>query len=453
MTDHAITANTARNAKATTNLMHVKNGESNIIDQTTNNKPIPHVIIGLGLGDEGKGMAVAHETRRIINTDLDPVVVRFNGGAQAAHNVRVSMPDGRIAHHTHAQYGSGAMLGARTILTNGMLVDPLAIIPEAEHLAQVTGDYSICGSLAIDENAPVLVPLFAHINQALEEARGNARHGSTGRGVGIARTCEAAVRSGEIAPDHLLTFGSLTMPVEDTAERLAFWAKFCQNHFGDGAQLPDYDPMSEAERLHDATLLVLLGMGVDLLEDSWAKVRSLYDDGHTMLVFEGSQGVLLDERYGWFPHVTYGDMTQANVMTNLSGRVTRTLGVTRCYSTRHGAGPLPTEGTFHACERDNVTERWTGGFRTGLLDLPDLAVAASAIRPDEVALTCLDRYPGRVVTRFGGEVDAGCRRAVPTEPVIEDMDVHALMNAIEGACGAIVSMVGASDVLDGWHDR
>ena len=93
----------------------IRLGRYGTMPEGKNGKPVPAAIVGLGFGDEGKGMAVAHEVGRSRACGLDAMVVRFNGGPQAAHNVRVVDRDGNIRHHTHAQFGSGTLLGARII--------------------------------------------------------------------------------------------------------------------------------------------------------------------------------------------------------------------------------------------------------------------------------------------------------------------------------------------------
>src|ERR687897_1022473 len=87
------------------------------------------ILGGLGYGDEGKGTW----TDFLARTEPVHTVVRFNGGAQAGHNVVT--PDGR--HHTFAQFGSGTLHGVRTHLSRFMMVDPLALAAEAGHLAEL----------------------------------------------------------------------------------------------------------------------------------------------------------------------------------------------------------------------------------------------------------------------------------------------------------------------------
>jgi adenylosuccinate synthase len=120
------------------------------------------VCCGLSFGDEAKGSIVDYLCRKATN----PTVVRFNGGHQAAHNV--VLPDG--THHTFSQFGSGTLAGARTHLSRFMLVEPLAMEREAEHLRQigVADPYSL---LTVDEECVVVTPFHRAANRIREAAR------------------------------------------------------------------------------------------------------------------------------------------------------------------------------------------------------------------------------------------------------------------------------------------
>jgi adenylosuccinate synthase len=132
-------------------------------------------VAGLGFGDEGKGSIVDALTRKH-QADL---VVRFSGGAQAAHHVVTD--DGR--EHCFAQFGSGTLAGASTHLSRFMLIDPLALVKEAEHLKQI-GVVDPFERLTIDPRAPIITPYHRAMNRLRELSRGRQRHGSCGVGIG-----------------------------------------------------------------------------------------------------------------------------------------------------------------------------------------------------------------------------------------------------------------------------
>src|SRR3954452_5420312 len=141
--------------------------------------PIPHggttmqhalLTVDLGFGDAGKGSIVDFLAR----AHAAHTVVRYNGGAQAAHRVVTSSPSPR--EHVFAQFGSGTLAGAATHLSRFMLLDPLAMLEEARHLAALGSDP--LQRTTIDEGAPIITPFGRAINRLRELARGSQRHGS-----------------------------------------------------------------------------------------------------------------------------------------------------------------------------------------------------------------------------------------------------------------------------------
>ena len=402
-------------------------------------------VIGLGFGDEGKGMAVAYETARAVHDGLKPVNVRFNGGPQAAHNVRITDDEGNVLHHTHSQLGSGTMLGASTVITDGMLFDPESMMPEALHMAEVmctTAD-DVLRNVFVDEWCPVLLPIHAVANRVIETERGDARHGSTGNGIGVARACEDAG--------------------EDTCVRVRdlYDAKTLERKIGNAVTY-----ISERFSLR---VNVLTDLFVNELMSAWygilghglqvygkgSPIHRMLQDGDHGIVFEGSQGMLLDERHGWFPYVTYGDMTDAGVRRALdgTGETYRLIGVTRSYQTRHGAGPMPSEGTAHIDDVDNGESEWAGKVRSGLLDVQTMSKVAEAIWPSMVYVSNMDRYPGAWVSAWEDCVEyEGCHVLVPTSPHIEHGDGCTLIKAVEHMCCTRVGTVGYGPTLDDWED-
>ena len=146
----------------------------------------PIVVVGLGYGDESKGATVDYLASTIGDT---AAVVRWSGGGQAAHNVCHGP-----RHHTFRQFGSGTLRGVRTIARAPMLVNPISLATEAAELA-VLGVGDPFGLLTVDANALVTTPIHVAMNRAREIARGAARHGSCGEGVGETRAYALAVGS------------------------------------------------------------------------------------------------------------------------------------------------------------------------------------------------------------------------------------------------------------------
>lgn len=321
-----------------------------------------HIIVAdLGYGDAGKGTIVDWLCSR------NPVraVVRYNGGGQAGHNVVT--PDGR--HHTFAQFGAGTFWGVPTFLSRFMMVDPLRLASEANHLRwmSVPDPMSL---LTVDPEALVTTPFHKRVNQHRERSRGEHRHGSCGMGVG--ETASYALEN----PDFAIRVADCGNPwvVRRLLTRLRDWASA---EIGRPIKLPTVDDVTEVYRQFGATV----------------RTGRLPSGGP--LVFEGAQGVLLDEWYGFHPYTTWATTTFTNAF-ELLGEAglddAKRLGVVRTYMTRHGNGPFVTEDpTLDLPERHNRTGEWQGPFRTGHLDLVALKYAAGVCGGvDEIALTHMD---------------------------------------------------------------
>lgn len=288
-------------------------------------------VVDLGYGDAGKGTVVD----AICASGPVTAVIRFNGGAQAGHNVVTR--NGR--HHTFAQFGAGTFHGVPTHLSRFTLVDPLALAAEAAAL----GDpYHL---LTVDGDALLVTPWHRAANQVRERGRGGARHGSCGMGIG--QTMEYAV-SNVHAPR-----------VRDVRSVPALRRRL--------ARLRDdltaaYGPL-DAPPLSDVVeAFVAFGRLVSIVDSRY--LGGLLRGGRC--VFEGAQGVLLDEWRGWHPYTTWSTTTFDNAAA-MTGDFFR-LGVVRTYTTRHGPGPLVTEADLALPERHNGTGEWQGAFRLGNFD-------------------------------------------------------------------------------------
>ncbi len=132
------------------------------------------LTVDLGFGDAGKGSIVDFLTREY----RAHTVVRYNGGAQAGHRVVTTAGE----EHVFAQFGSGTLAGAATHLSRFMLVEPLAMLAEAEHLRTLGVD--ALARTTIDARAHMITPFQRATNRLKELARGAARHGSCGMGIG-----------------------------------------------------------------------------------------------------------------------------------------------------------------------------------------------------------------------------------------------------------------------------
>ncbi len=333
----------------------------------------PTIVVDLGYGDAGKGSIVDWLCHAAAGQPVH-TVVRFNGGAQAAHNVVT--PGGR--HHTFAQFGSGMLSshGTRTFLSRFMLVDPLALVAEAEHLASL-GVADPLSLVAIDRDALLTTPYHQAANRAREAARGGDRHGSCGMGVGETAAYALA------RPDDAPRVGDCESPVRLTRKLALLRDRVA----GDGSLGP-LPPPQDVTAAYQA-----VAERVTLTGDGYL-ARLLGQRGS--VVFEGAQGVLLDEWRGFHPYTTWSTTTfdNAEALLNEAGMPGEALrlGVTRAYLTRHGPGPFVTEDpVLELPEPHNQTGRWQGPVRQGHLDAVALGYAVEACGGlDAIALTHLD---------------------------------------------------------------
>ncbi len=361
-------------------------------------------VIGANFGDEGKGRMVHH----FASTATDPaIVVRYNGGAQAGHTVLRKDGAGHIFHH----FGAGTLAGCPTYLSEFFITNPLMWRSELDELEKL----HIKPVLYIHPNAPVTTFYDMLINRETERSRGSGKHGSCG--YGVAETVERLCST----PYHLFArdigtprFKEMlaTIRKEHVPQRLV--------------QLGITKPSENFQLACDSDLLLeeYLCAASDMVP--CAKSCMDYDLrrwGH--VIFEGAQGLCLDENHAFFPHVTRSRTGLPNILSICKGADIRELEVvyvTRAYMTRHGAGPFPTEvPSLHYEDGTNVENEWQGKIRFGHLDLDlmresvrnDLRKAKGVKISISVAVTCLDQVDDVVQIKHQGRVMGVSRDSLP----------------------------------------
>lgn len=351
------------------------------------------LTVDLGFGDAGKGSTVDY----LVREHQAHTVVRYNGGAQAAHRVVTS-----DAEHVFAQFGSGTLVpGVETYLSEHVVVHPRALVNEAYALTEL-GVFDALERLAIHENALVVTPYHQAANQIRELARGDLRHGSCGMGIGETRGDALTFDPRE---GHIMQARHLREPelAREIGERIRVRKLREIEHLL--YNLPDTE---ETDILYDVfhrAYIVPTEMAhIRIVDDShWTAIK----ERTGTIVFEGAQGVLLDEKHGMAPHNTWTNTTLDHarpMLESYAGKITA-LGITRAYSTRHGPGPFPSydrELTEQLPDPNNGFGPWQREFRVGPLDLVLMRYAMRYVALDGLALTCLDRveYPLRVVTGY-----------------------------------------------------
>lgn len=404
---------------------------------------VPIVVVGLGFGDESKGATVDH----LCATRDVSVVVRVNGGAQAAHNVVTGG-----VHRTGRLFGAGSLTRTPTLLTAATLVDPEALVREAWELVEL-GVEDPFDLLTVDPDALVTTPIHRLANRTREDLRGAGRHGSCGMGVGETAWFDLACRAGLAAGAVL---GNLAAPadapgaalrVRDLADRASIRRRLVElERF--------YHPLL-VRGSHEVPSLAAMA---DELAEVGALLRvesslgSLARAGERgTVVVEGAQGVLLDETYGFHPHTTWSTTrpTAARALLARAGLGRAyTLGLTRAYTTRHGAGPLPSEDASLVGalpEPHNGVGEYQGAWRTGHLDLVLLDYARQVCGDvDGVGVSHLDvaDQVDAVLRYVGGEGAAWSEGGLVHRPD-HDLDATA---AITRSLADVVPVRESTDV-------
>ena len=277
------------------------------------------VVLGTQWGDEGKGKIVD------LLTEKAAAVVRFQGGHNAGHTLVINGE--KTALHL---IPSGILRdGVRCVIGNGVVLAPDALLKEIRALED--RGVPVMERLRVSHACPLILPYHVALDQAREIKRGNAKIGTTGRGIGPAYEDKVARRG--------LRVGDL-FDMATFAEKLKEVMEF--HNF----QLVNFykaEPVSYEEVLEQAKgyAELLTSMVIDVTDELDA-ARKRGDK----IMFEGAQGTLLDIDHGTYPYVTSSNTTAGGVAAG-SGfgprHIGYILGITKAYCTRVGSGPFPTE--------------------------------------------------------------------------------------------------------------
>lgn len=333
-------------------------------------------VIGSNFGDEGKGLMTD------FLADRDSIVVRYNGGAQAGHTV-VTNSRRHVFHH----FGSGSFSGAATYLSEFFIVNPFLWNKERDELGFIP-------KTLINPEALLTTPWDMWLNQASAQLQG---YGSCGVGINETRArCSTEYKTivGDIwwnnFRDRLLSIRDIYVPLR--AQTLGI------------LDIP-------SNILSDTLLDNYISACRDFCNETKFSNGSCLKK-YSNVVFEGAQGLLLDEDHRFFPHVTPSKTGLPNVASICSGvgiKEVDAIYVTRSYMTRHGAGPFPTESNeLSFFDNTNHYNDFQKSLRFGELDL---SLMYEAIKRDphpsilvykSLAMTHLDQF---------GDVDFANRTA------------------------------------------
>ena len=331
------------------------------------------VLLGLQWGDEGKGKIVDVLAPRY------QVVARFQGGPNAGHTLEF---DG-FKHVLH-QIPSGIFRQeVQNIIGNGVVLDPIIFKKEIDGLAHFNLD--LRKNLEISKKASIILPTHRLLDAAYEKAKGDAKIGSTLKGIGPTYTDKISrqgLRVGDmISPNFPEKYKALV----DRHKAILDVYKF------------EYD-LAEAEKEFFAAVEFMKEFQ---LVDSEYVVNHALNAGKTILA-EGAQGSLLDVDFGSYPFVTSSNTITAGACTGLGvapKNIGEVFGIFKAYATRVGSGPFPTELEDEVGERMRQEGREFGSTtgrprRCGWIDIVALKRAVAINGISGLCITKLDILDG-----------------------------------------------------------
>lgn len=321
-------------------------------------------VIDLSFGDSGKGITTDYLCS---NAKGSTIVCRFNGGQQAGHTVVYNG-----LKHTFSNFGSGTLRGVPSYWSKYCTIDPMGILNEFKVLRSI----GIDPELYIDLECPVTTPYDKNFNRYDVK---NLHHGTCGVGFGATLERESKLYS---------------LKFKDLFNKTILKIKLdcIKNYYGSKEDYEDF--------LKECDMITFL-----FKSKTFEDVTNQYFN----IIFEGSQGVLLDQDIGFFPHVTRSNTGTQNLRKLLPEAILDTYLVIRAYQTRHGNGPMTNTSidlSINAPEETNVDNRYQGTFRRSVLDL-DLLKYANERGIDPIntsktlVITCLDQIESYKLTLEG----------------------------------------------------
>jgi adenylosuccinate synthase len=275
-------------------------------------------VIGAQWGDEGKGKIIDWLANRA------EIVVRFQGGNNAGHTIVVGEKTYKLS-----LLPSGVIQGKRSIIGNGVVVDPWSLLEEIARI-EAAGLKIGPDVLVLAENAVLVLPIHKELDALRESSNSLQRLGTTKRGIGPAYEDKVGRRAIRV------------VDLKDPASLPAKIERLLAHHNalrrGNGADEIDGAALLAALKEIAPKLLPFAG-------SSWRELDAARRGGKRVL-FEGAQAVLLDIDHGTYPYVTSSNTVagQAAAGAGIGPRqIGYVLGITKSYTTRVGEGPFPTE--------------------------------------------------------------------------------------------------------------
>lgn len=337
-----------------------------------------HIIVGMGYGDEGKGVFTDYLSSRLDQ----PVVIRFNGGHQCGHTVMHA--EGNF--HVFSNFGAGSLRKVPTFFSRFCTIDPTGMAREFGALRRL----GISPVLFVDPLAMVTTPFdkFYNIND-----RANLAHGTVG--VGFGATVERNQGPYKLYAQDL--FFPAILERKLAAVRDYYRIKFKARGLESCIEALELEIMRIDQYMRE----VEIARGIIRLLTE----KQLFAMGFESHIFEGGQGILLDMDFGIFPHVTRSSTTSKNAFEILNRNRLATnptvYYLTRAYQTRHGNGWMSAENhpvaLINNTHETNGPQGRQGEFRTGLLDTDMLRYALqcdasfAGTAEKQMVISCMDQ--------------------------------------------------------------
>lgn len=378
------------------------------------------VITGASYGDEGKGLGTYQFCQSFIDKGLNPLVICHNGGAQRGHTV---IHEG--TRHVFRHVGSGSFLDCPTYLSEDFILNPIIFREEYEELLKK--GVELDNKVFVSEKCLVTTPYEMFLNDMKERKRNKSKHGSCGLGI-----YETIRRNKEVK----FAIGDLYI----STTKFGIMSKINEyfNKCVEEENLFEY----KKDYMNNTLLLKIIGAYFEDLEFMYSKIQIInsedekrFLDRYNSLVFEGAQGLLLDQNNKeGFPHLTPSNTGADNPVKILSNLNLSNLDwieicyITRTYLTRHGAGHLENECLKEEInsimyDKTNVPNEYQDTLRYGLLDIDKLIKRVNKDFKKYESLNCNDKVFKTYLMTHMNEYDINPFEILEKDPDIEEIHI------------------------------
>ena len=374
------------------------------------------VITGANYGDEGKGLGTYQFCKSFIKKGLNPLVICHNGGAQRGHTV---IHEG--TRHVFRHVGSGFFLDCPTYLSEDFILNPIIFREEYEELLEK--GVELDNKVFVSEKCLVTTPYEMFLNDMKERKRNKSKHGSCGLGI-----FETIQRNKEV------NFAIGDLYISATTHKIKSEINKYFNKCVEEENLFKY----KKDYMNDPMLTDIINTYFEDLKFMYSKIQIINSEDekdflerYDSLVFEGAQGLLLDQNNKeGFPHLTPSNTGADNPIKILSNLDLSNLDwievcyITRTYLTRHGAGHLENECSKEEVnsimyDKTNVPNEYQDTLRYGYLDINKLIKRVNNDFKKYESLNCNDKVFKTYLMTHMNEFDID-----PFEILEKDSDIE-----------------------------